>query len=142
MPLQIGLDATTVKIGSKLATEHVQDPSALWIRKITKHLMRVIKVSAHDRIRVIGDASDLTGAAVKLIEHVIAAVFVFVIESLVICREAFVEPDLTPILAGDKVAKPLMGHFVSNEALAVADVFGGIRKEGAVSQCGATGILH
>src|SRR5580765_3656786 len=111
MSLQVGLDAAAVKVFPKLRTQHVQNPTALGIREITKHVMRVIIVSPYDGIYIIGNASDLPGASVKLIQHVVATIFMFVVESFVISCEAFVQPDMAPILAGDEVAEPLMCHF-------------------------------
>ena len=38
--------------------------------------------------------------------------------------EAFVEPDIAPILAGDQVAEPLMGEFVGDELVFVKGELG------------------
>ena len=60
----------------------------------------------------------------------------------VVGGEAFVEPDLAPILAGDEVAKPLVGKFMGDESLAAADVLGCFRVEGAVIQGSEAGVVH
>src|ERR1051326_2664293 len=65
-----------------------------------------------------------------------------VVKSLVIGGEAFVQPDVAPVFAGDEVAEPLMREFVGDQAFARTDIFGGAGKERIVSQGGATGVFH
>ena len=58
--------------------------------------------------------------------------------------EAFVEPDVGPVFAGDEVAEPLMGEFVGNEVVGVGGIFGdelGIAK-GVSGVGGGAGIFH
>ena len=63
-------------------------------------------------------------------------------ERFVIGGEAFVEPDVTPVLAGDEVAKPLVRHLMRNQAFAVADIFGRVGEQGPVGQRRRGGVLH
>ena len=65
-----------------------------------------------------------------------------VVERLVVRGETFVEPDVAPILARDKVAEPLVRHLVRNQAFAVANVLRCLGKKRVVGQRRATGVLH
>ena len=125
---KIGFDAAAIEIYAELGTESVQHPTAFRIGEEVEHIIRRIVGAPDNGIDVVADAGDLTRAGVKLIQHGVATIFVGIEERFVIGGEAFVEPDVAPIFASDKVAEPLMRHFVRDQTLAVADVFGLIAK--------------
>src|SRR6266702_4559978 len=84
MTFEVGLDAAAVEILAKLRTEHVQDPASFIIREIVEHIIRRIISAADDGIDVVADAGDESRAAIKLVKHSIAPVFVSVIKCFVI----------------------------------------------------------
>ena len=49
--------------------------------------------------------------------------------------EAFVQPDVAPVFAGDEIAEPLVGEFVRDQVVFIGGIFGnefGMRRESAV----------
>jgi hypothetical protein len=63
-------------------------------------------------------------------------------EPIVVGGEAFIEPDMAPITAGDEVAKPLVCKFVSNEAVAIEEVACLLGEEAAMVERGEAGVFH
>ena len=86
--------------------------------------------------------NSIVGVAIEAIEHGGLAVFVAVVEVGVVGGEAFVEPEMAPVFAGDVIAEPLMGQFVGDEFLAGTDVLGVLGKEGASVEDGEGGVFH
>lgn len=70
------------------------------------------------------------------------AVLVGAVEGFVIRGEALIQPDLAPVFAGDEVPKPLMGQFMRDEPLAIADVLRRRSEQGAVGESGRAGVFH
>ena len=44
-------------------------------------------------------------------------------ESIVVSSEAFIKPEVAPVLAGYQITKPLMCQFVGNQTLAGPKIF-------------------
>ena len=54
------------------------------------------------------------------------------VEMGVVGGEAFVEPEVAPVFAGDEVAKPLMGHLMGIELAGGVQILGGVGEDGVV----------
>src|SRR6476661_7095169 len=142
MAFKVGLDAAAVEILAKLRAEHVQDPATLVISQVAEHVIRRIVSAADDGMDVVADAGNEAIVAIEIVKHRVATVLVTVIKRRVIGGEAFVEPKMAPVLAGDQIAKPLVGHLVRNQTLAAADIFRVFAIKRAIGQCGSGGVFH
>src|SRR5262249_38022986 len=61
---------------------------------------------------------------------------------LAVSREAFVEPALPPVAAGDEIAEPLVGELVRDEGLGVEVAPGARGEERLVGERRRGGVLH
>ena len=64
------------------------------------------------------------------------------VEQIVEAREALVQPEMAPVLAGEQIAEPLVREFVRDEALAATEIFKRGRKHRVVVQRGERNVFH
>src|SRR5690348_11595451 len=81
-----------------------------------------------------GVAAGLGGALPDTAEEGVAAILMLGVEEGEVGGEALAEPDVVPVLFGDRVAEPLMGHLVGDQLTT------GARRRVAVEDVG--GQLH
>ncbi len=102
---------------AELGAQHLQHPAALGVN-VSGILERVVKIVGHDRIveepRV---PKPLALVAPKFVGDRVFAVFLLGPEMLEICGEAFIQPEIRPIFAGNEISKPLMRHFMRIKAV-------------------------
>ena len=140
--LKVSLDAAAIKVLAQLAAQHVQHPTAFRIRQKAELLLRIAPIATHNRVGLVRLAENAFGALIHAVAHRVRSVLMPFVQRVVIRREAFVQPQVRPILAGDQIAKPLVGYFVRNQALAAAQRLGFNRMERAVVQYRQRCVFH
>ena len=140
--LEVGLHAFPIEILSQFGAQHVEDPGSLRIGPEAEllHGIAVARVDHGSGVLVVPE--DALGAAMQSVLEVVVAQQLPGVEQRVVGREALVEPEMTPVTAGDQVAEPLVGGLMGVEAAAAAQVLAGFREEGACGQGGQAGVLH
>ncbi len=122
MSLEIGADGLAVDLRPGLTPQHVEHPCAFRIGSVIELLHR-IRVAAPDDGFFVRIREDSTRVFQQLITHLVPAGFLRVVEVRVVGRETLVEPELRPILAGDKIAEPLVRRLVRVETVRGAEIF-------------------
>ena len=129
MLFQICLDALAVQVFTQLRPEHVKYPTALWIGAVIKLLHRVFVCVVDNRFFVIPLSENAAGRiTIQTIEHCITPELISFVEVGVVRCKTFVQPEVTPVFAGDVVSKPLVSQFVSVETARCPDVFVAVAK--------------
>ena len=141
--LQIAAHRPAVDVLAQLAAEHVQHPASLGIGAEVELLPSALVPTVDDRAGVVLFAEHaVLGVFVQAVEHLIAAQSVAHVQVRVVRGEALIQPQVAPIFAGDKIAKPLVGRFVSVERPAAVHGFGLVREDRAVRQRREARVLH
>ena len=112
MPFKIRLDALAVQFHAELAAQHVEHPGTLWVGARVELLHGIAIVAPDDGAGVVC-LKHLLGFLPECILHRIGTEFLLLIENGVVAGEAFVEPEMRPVTAGDEVTEPLVSGLVS-----------------------------
>src|SRR5438093_1117568 len=138
------LQRTVKSVFTELMAEHVQNPSALAVR-IAVEFAGIVEVVAHDRlVPEIAASEPLAGVVPALVIGLILAEVRFGPQGFHESGKTFVEPDVSPIFAGDEIAEPLVAEFVRDQVVLAGKVFGSELGmiEGGAGIGGSDGILH
>ena len=129
---------------AQLVPQHVQHQSAFPIR-VSVELAGIVEIVPHDRLRPkIWLPKPLSCALPSFILGLVPGEIVLAPHRLQEGREPFIEPNISPILAGHQIAKPLVSQFVRNQWILAGHVF---RREQRMNQrrtCvrSSAGVLH
>ena len=125
MPAVVGPDALPEGFGADDAAQHMQGPGALLIRHARGHLAHVGQVVVHDA--VVGpvgvEPEDAIPAPFQSADELVSTVGVLDVEQGEVGGESLAQPHIVPIVLSNRVAEPLVGHFVDDD-VAPADVAG------------------
>src|SRR2546421_2283949 len=138
------LDAAVKNVFANLVAKHVEDPGCL-IVSVAVELAGIIEVVAHDRFfPEIAAFEPLARITPALVIRLILAEVRFGPYRFQERGEAFVEPDIAPILAGDEIAEPLVTELVRDQVVFAGEIFGSElgMNQGAAGVGGGAGILH
>src|SRR5260370_36020841 len=128
MDFEIVPQAAIESILANLVAEHVQHQSALSVSVVVK-LAGVVKIVPHDRLAVqVGLAEPLLDRAPSLVVSLLFGIVRFGPHHLEERCEALIQPDVSPVVAGNQVAEPLMRQLVRNQW------FGDLRSEEHTSE--------
>src|SRR5260370_12331371 len=112
--LEIVPQAAIKSIFANLLAKHVQHQATLAVSVVVK-FAGVVEIVPHDWLAVqsgLGEPFVDCGPSIKV--SLILGIMRFSPYHFEECREALVQPDISPVVAGDQVAKPLMREFVRN----------------------------
>src|SRR6266480_3060127 len=117
------LDAAVKNVFANLVAKHVEDPGCL-IVSVAVELAGIIEVVAHDRFfPEIAAFEPLARIIPALVIRLILAEARFGPYRFQERGEAFVEPDIAPILAGDKIAEPLVTALFQRRVVSAGEIF-------------------
>ncbi len=100
MPLQVSSDAFAVEIRSELTTQHVEDPGTFRVGSIVELFLRAFESPPDDRF-LIGVLDNVQRVEVEPEPHLIRSELMLIVEMGVVGGEAFVQPEMGPVLTGD-----------------------------------------
>jgi hypothetical protein len=108
--LQICSERSSEVLVSNVMAQHMEYTSTLFIGVPVKEVIRMLVHFCYNRPSISG--SSLFKIIVSCLHHIILELIFastcLPIERLAVSGKAFVEPDVLPISAGDKIAKPLV----------------------------------
>ena len=120
----------------------MENPASFGVGSVSKLLHGVGKGAVHHRGGIAVFTDEPSRILIHLIKKGIATMEMFFKESIVVSSEAFIEPEVAPVLAGYQITKPLMRQFVGNQTLAGAKIFCVSCEQGAIGKRCQTGVFH
>ncbi len=121
---QVMVQSAIKGLFANLLAKHVQNEAAFAVGVVVK-LARVVEIVAHNRLAVqIRLAHPLLHRLPAFVVGLLFGIVRLGPDHLEKRRETLVEPDVSPIVAGDEVAEPLMRQLVGNQGVFIAGEFG------------------
>ncbi len=113
-PLQISLERPPEVLVADVVPEHVEHAPALFVRVPVKEVVWVLVHLGHDGpdISVAGFLEIVVGSQHHVVLELVVAPACLPVEGIAVGGEPLVEPDVLPVPARDKVAKPLVGKLM------------------------------
>src|SRR6266849_9302334 len=122
--LEIMLEAAVKSVFAYLVTKHVKDPASFAVG-VAVELAGIVEIVANDRLVPETAAFEPFARAIPaFVIGLILAEVRFVPYHFQKRCEAFVEPDVAPILAGDEIAEPLVTQLVRDQVVFAGEIFG------------------
>ena len=126
---------------AQLAAQHMQHPCPFWIGPAVELLHRLAVVTPDDGPPVLG-FNHPVGRLVQAGEEAIAAILFLLVKQRVITGEALIEPQVSPVAAGQQIPEPLVRHLMRIQPMQGIQPAYLLRKQQPARHEGTARILH